>query len=139
MAEEAVQDAFVKLLKKPPQDENVRAWLYRVATNAARDGADRQRRLRLTLRRAWKRAEPNPTAPAADEGVERGERAAWVRAALAQLSGRERTVLLMREEGFSHQEIAKTVGTTVKSVGSMVARALNKLEAKLKEARHQVE
>jgi DNA-directed RNA polymerase specialized sigma24 family protein len=33
----------------------------------------------------------------------------------------------MREEGFAHHEIAETVGTTTKSVGTMIARALEKL------------
>ena len=37
----------------------------------------------------------------------------------------------MREGGFSHQEIAEAVGTTTKSVGSMIARALRKLSNEL--------
>jgi DNA-directed RNA polymerase specialized sigma24 family protein len=37
----------------------------------------------------------------------------------------------MREEGFSHREIAQAVGTTTGSVGTMVARALDKLSAAL--------
>jgi len=36
-------------------------------------------------------------------------------------------VLLMREEGFAHREIAEAVGTTTASVGTMIARALDKL------------
>jgi DNA-directed RNA polymerase specialized sigma24 family protein len=54
-----------------------------------------------------------------------------VRRALAALSERDRTALLMREEGFSHEEIAAAVGTTTKSVGTVVARALRKLAAEL--------
>jgi DNA-directed RNA polymerase specialized sigma24 family protein len=37
----------------------------------------------------------------------------------------------MREEGFSHREIAEAVGTTTGSVGTMFARALTKLESGL--------
>ena len=33
----------------------------------------------------------------------------------------------MRAEGFSHQEIASAVGTTTKSVGTLIARSLDKL------------
>ena len=40
-------------------------------------------------------------------------------------------MLLMREEGFSHREIAEAVGTTTGSVGTMIARALDKLAARL--------
>ena len=50
-----------------------------------------------------------------------------MREALAKLSEKERTTLLMREEGFSHQEIAAAVGTTTKSVGTLIARSLDKL------------
>jgi DNA-directed RNA polymerase specialized sigma24 family protein len=54
-----------------------------------------------------------------------------VRAALQELETRDRTILLMREEGFSHREIAGAVGTTEKSVGTMIARALAKLAQRL--------
>jgi DNA-directed RNA polymerase specialized sigma24 family protein len=37
----------------------------------------------------------------------------------------------MREEGFAHHEIADAVGTTTGSVGTMIARALNKLAGEL--------
>jgi DNA-directed RNA polymerase specialized sigma24 family protein len=47
------------------------------------------------------------------------------------LGEKERTVLLMREEGFSHREIADAVGTTTGSVGTMIVRALDKLAAEL--------
>lgn len=35
-------------------------------------------------------------------------------------------MLLMQQEGFSHREIAEAVGTTEKSVGTMLARALKR-------------
>jgi len=54
-----------------------------------------------------------------------------VRAALDALTEKERTVLLMREEGFAHREIAEAVGTTTGSVGTMIARALDKLAERL--------
>jgi RNA polymerase sigma-70 factor (ECF subfamily) len=55
-----------------------------------------------------------------------------VQQALAGLPERDRTLLLMREEGFSHREIAEAVGTTTGSVGTMIARALDKLAAELR-------
>jgi DNA-directed RNA polymerase specialized sigma24 family protein len=54
---------------------------------------------------------------------------------LNALSAKEQTILLMREEGFSHQEIAEAVETTTRSVGSMIARALQKLSVELTQQR----
>src|SRR5690606_19014649 len=106
-------------------------WLYRVATNLVRDSA-RIRRRRMELLHAYPERVPIGDAPAGPErALERKERTKVVRGALEGLSVRDRTLLLMREEGFSHQEIARAVGTTTKSVGSMIARALRKLSAEL--------
>jgi RNA polymerase sigma-70 factor (ECF subfamily) len=63
--------------------------------------------------------------------AESKERKRVVRQALAMLQEKEQTVLLMREEGFSHREIAEAVGTTTGSVGTMIARALDKLAKEL--------
>jgi len=127
-----VQDAFVRLAERPPpSDTHVRAWLYRVTTTIAID-ALRGRRRRALLARA--RAHVLPTAdPAPDPAaeVERDETRARVRAALATLEPRDRAVLLMREEGFTHREIAGAVDTTTGSVGTMIARALARLAERL--------
>ena len=48
-------------------------------------------------------------------------------AALARLKDKERIAVLMREEGFSHREIADAVGTTTGSVGTLLARTLERL------------
>jgi DNA-directed RNA polymerase specialized sigma24 family protein len=37
----------------------------------------------------------------------------------------------MREEGFTHREIADAVGTTTKSVGTLIARALDRMAGAL--------
>jgi RNA polymerase sigma factor (sigma-70 family) len=63
--------------------------------------------------------------------VESEERRRVVSAALLALSEKERTALLMQQEGFSHREIADVVGTTTGSVGTLLARALDKLAAAL--------
>ena len=109
----------------------MRAWLFRVATNLIRDDS-RVRRRRVELLQSYPDRIPMGDAPEGPErSLELKERHAVVRSALDVLSSRDRTLLLMREEGFSHQEIAKAVGTTTKSVGSMIARALRKLSTEL--------
>jgi RNA polymerase sigma-70 factor (ECF subfamily) len=131
-AEDVVQEALTRFVERPPErDDNPRAWLFAVATNLALDDARTAWRRARLLRwyRDWvpgPRPEPDPEA-----SMIRAERAARVRTALAVLSEKERTVLLMREEGFKHREIAQAVGTTTRSVGTLVARALDKLARRL--------
>ena len=132
LAEDVVQDAFVRLAEKPPRDTGqLRAWLFRVTTTIAID-AMRTTRRRLSLVEAKTDRVPVPQSPGdAAEEVEREELRLSVRAALATLNEKERAVLLMREAGFAHREIAVAVGTTTGSVGTMYARALEKLAQRL--------
>jgi RNA polymerase sigma factor (sigma-70 family) len=130
-AADAAQETFVRLVERRPRDEQLRAWLYKVATNLVREwGATRTRRAGLA-RAGIQRlpvADPEPDPAAVFDAK---QRTTAVRAALDALSERDRTVLLMREEGFTHREIAEAVGTTTGSVGTMIARALTKLAAEL--------
>jgi RNA polymerase sigma factor (sigma-70 family) len=130
-AADATQEAFVRLVERPPKDTQIRAWLFRVATNFVRDEVRVNRRRLELLREAPDRTPLGDQPIAADDALETEERKALVRTALGALSEKERTVLLMREQGFSHQEIAEAVDTTTKSVGSMIARALQKLTVQL--------
>lgn len=131
-AADAAQEAFVRLIDRPPPDAaQHRAWLFTVATNLVREGArTRSRRARL-LAGAPGRAPMADPPRDAHVAVEAGEQRAAVRAALGALSDKERAALLMREEGFAHREIAAAVGTTTGSVGTLLARALDKLAAAL--------
>lgn len=132
LAEDVVQDVFVRLAERPPaRHDALRGWLFRVATTIALD-AMRGARRRLELVRGRPERVPMggaPPDPAAE--VEREETRRRVRAALLQLNEKERAILLMREEGFTHHEIAAAVGTSTKSVGTMIARALEKLAQRL--------
>ena len=127
LASDAVQEVFVRIQERPPRrTDNLRPWLYTVATNVIRDAARAQARRRsLLLARPERTVADGPVDPSVS--AEREERRIRVREALATLSEKERTTLLMRAEGFSHQEIASAVGTTTKSVGTLIARSLDKL------------
>ena len=132
LAADAAQEAFVRLVEKRPEQSQVRGWLFRVGTNVVRDDARVRRRRDELLREVPDRA-PVGDAPAnPEQALELRERQWMVREALDALGYKDRTVLLMREEGFSHQEIAEAVGTTTKSVGSMISRALQKLATELR-------
>ena len=132
VAADAAQEAFLRLVERPPPVGGAeRAWLFKVATNVVLDGArTRVRRIRL-LASAPTRAPVGDAPRDPHELVEADERRRHVSAALAALSAKERTALLMREEGFSHREIAEAVGTTTGSVGTLIARALDRLAGSL--------
>ncbi|HEY2824062.1 MAG TPA: sigma-70 family RNA polymerase sigma factor [Gemmatimonadales bacterium] len=130
-AEDFVQEAFVRLAERPPGDDrNIKGWLFTVATNLARDGLRTSRRRLVLVRGVGDRVSADPPRDPSS-GVERAELRARVRRALEGLSERERTALLMREEGFSHREIAEAVDTTTQSVGTLLARALKKMAQRL--------
>ena len=130
VAHDAAQEAFVRLVAKPPRDQHPRAWLYTVATNLVRAWAGSHKRRALLLQGAGSRVTAEPL-PDPEQAAYANESRDAVRRALSGLSDKERTVLLMREEGFAHREIAEAVGTTTGSVGTMIARALDKLAAAL--------
>ncbi len=137
-AADAAHEAFLRLVEQPPEHrENLRAWLFVVATNVVRDNWRKRHRALLL-----DETSVDPTASEADdpEGqLEREERVQLARRLLAKVSARDRMVLLMREEGFSHQEIAEAVGTTTRSVGTMIARALKKLSRHVRETKEHPE
>ena len=127
VASDVLQDTFRTLLERPPHAQtSLRGWLFRVATNRLRDeqrGA--ARRLRM-LPGAAANAHSDPQ-PSPDRAVIEGEARAYARALLESLPERDRQILLLREEGFTHREIAEQVGTTTKSVGTLIARALDRV------------
>jgi RNA polymerase sigma factor (sigma-70 family) len=134
-AQDIVQETFLMLAARPSKYEPLsRARLFQLGHSLARSGLRKRGRRRMLL---WGGRFAVPAAAAAqppDIGLERSEARSAVQRALALLTDRERTILLMREEGFTHREIAAAVGTTTGSVGTMFARALARLESALDEA-----
>lgn len=131
LANDAVQTAFMRLVERGSTRDVERAWLYTVATNSALEEFRSSSRRRQLL-------DANPgRAPVADpprdpqERAEAADRESRARGALMTLSAKERSALLMREEGFSHREIADSLGTTTGSVGTLIARALIKFSEAL--------
>lgn len=132
LADDVVQDTFVRLDERPPPDRHaLRGWLFTVATNLARDALKVSRRRLGILQEAADRVPCGTPPPDPVTNLERDEVRERVRVAMATLSEKERTILLLREEGFAHREIAEAVGTTTKSIGTMIARALDKMARRL--------
>jgi RNA polymerase sigma-70 factor, ECF subfamily len=117
-AEELLQDTFLKLhlqFEEGIDLENVRAWLFHVATNAARD-RERERRVRL------RESGQVPGGNVVDFET-RLARQHLTRQALRRLTPRMRRVLLLWAEGFSYREIASVADIEPGYVGVLVQRA----------------
>ena len=131
MAADALQETFYRLVERPPRDPQPRAWLFTVATNVVREQGRMVARRRVLLDRAPTDALHGDRPREPDSVAESNEQRLIIMRALAALPDRDRTALLMREEGFTHEEIARAVDTTTKSVGTIIARALRKLAREL--------
>lgn len=133
LAADVLHDAFRRLLESPPGHQtNVKGWLFRVATNRLRDAQrDATRRRRLLSERGARLAHSDPP-PSPERRVMEREARSLAEVVLQGLGERDRAILLMREEGFTHREIAEAVGTTTKSVGTLIARALDRIVARVR-------
>jgi RNA polymerase sigma-70 factor (ECF subfamily) len=129
---ECVQESFLKLhehLIAGGDRSNLRAWLYRVAHNLARNAQ---------ASAAAKRTEPLPetsgvsdpvaTEASAEESLLARERERVLKEALEQLSPAQRECLVLRSQGFKYREIAELLALSVSTVGENIQRGLTKLK-----------
>ncbi|HEU4423576.1 MAG TPA: sigma-70 family RNA polymerase sigma factor [Pilimelia sp.] len=160
-ADDAVQEALLKAWRALAGFEgrsSMRAWLYRIATNACLDALDyRTRRILPTAVAApadphlppdpddpelpWLEpypdalldiVDPNPLADPAGAVVRREHVELAFIAAVQYLPPRQRAVLLLREVlGFSAAETAGMLATTLASVNSALQRARTTLQTHL--------
>jgi RNA polymerase sigma-70 factor, ECF subfamily len=164
-AEDALQDALLRAWRGLPRFEgrsSVRSWLYRIATNTCLDVVARRPKRVLPIDYG-PAADPHQSPgeplvesvwvePYADEklGLEDGFAApeasyeqresvelAFI-AALQHLPARQRAALILREVlGFSAQEVAESLDTTVASVNSALQRARKAVDERLPEQSQQ--
>ena len=115
---------FLRALEAPPK--NPRPWLFAVALNLARDDGRRVGRQQRHL--ALLKYETDGAAtPAPDDELDTAEQRIMVRAALDALTETDRSVLLMKAEGLSYDEIAAALGLSKGSIGTTLARARRRL------------
>ena len=123
-AEDVTQEVFVTAWRRLPEihdDQAIRAWLYRIATNRC-----------LNILRSRKPVTPlfEDVIPAASPATspearaEAHERLAALRVALDRLTAEQRACWLLREmEELSYAEIAGILHTTPQAVRGRLARA----------------
>lgn len=101
-----------------------RAWLFGIARNAALD--------ELRHRRRQAQLVVDPEDPATDPGTQDEPdvalRRTAVRAAMAQLPGREREIIALKfHAGLSNAEIARVLGVSESNAGTLLYRTMEKL------------
>ncbi|MBN1484843.1 MAG: sigma-70 family RNA polymerase sigma factor [Chloroflexia bacterium] len=132
-AEDLAQEAFIRLYEHrfpPGREHNLRAWLYRVATNLAYNALRSHRRRIQRQTREARRAEPlrsKATDPV--EAVLRDEERDLVHRALARLSPHQAKLLLLYYAGLSYRELAEAVQTAPSSVGTLLSRSKASFES----------
>jgi RNA polymerase sigma-70 factor, ECF subfamily len=153
-AEDALQDALLRAWRGLPRFEgrsSLRSWLYTIATNTCLNAISRRPKRVLPVdygpafdphgthglpptETTW--VEPYPDAALSYEERETVE-LAFV-AALQNLPANQRAVLILREVlGFSANETAESLETSVASVNSALQRARKSVDEKLPEQSQQ--
>jgi len=122
-AEDLAQEAFARALVHKP--ENARGWLFVVAANMARDDARKAARERRHL--TLLKAEPGAASKELDEEIDADTQRTQVRAALDQLTPRDREALLLWDAGMSYDEIATQTGLARGAIGTTLSRARRRL------------
>src|SRR5436853_6509644 len=97
-AEDLAQEAFARALVHKP--ENTRGWLFVVAANMARDEARRAARERRHL--TLLKSEPPTVHSSPEEDIDAETRTKRVRAALDELTPRDREALLLWDAGMPY-------------------------------------
>jgi RNA polymerase sigma factor (sigma-70 family) len=132
-AEDVTAQAFERAYRRrrtfKPGRGSRRAWLFGIARNAALDELRRRRRgARLV-------AEPEDESLAPPYEVADAVRRAALRAAIAELSARERELVALKFfAGLSNGEIAAVIGTSETNAGTKLHRVIQKLRRACDEA-----
>jgi RNA polymerase sigma-70 factor (ECF subfamily) len=135
-ADDAIQETFLRLhrhLLTGGARENLRAWVYRVAGNLARDERKTARRRRVEAMSggaepecAWIDAVPNP-----EQQVLAKEADRRLEMAIGSLPAVQRQCLALRSEGLRYREIAEVLGMGTSTVAEVLQRAVSRLAREL--------
>jgi RNA polymerase sigma-70 factor, ECF subfamily len=133
-ADDLSQETFLRAFKAwatLPADANVRAWLYKIAANLARNHFRGERRRRLA------HATVRTTAPESAMAEPEGEAVAnearrLVEARIAGLPDRQRLAFVMRRvEGLGYEVIAESLDCSAETARAHVFQAMKKIRQDL--------
>jgi RNA polymerase sigma-70 factor (ECF subfamily) len=141
--EEVCQEVFLSVIRNLNSfhgDSQFQTWLFRIATNKARDYRERKQAAKrgggqVTLSLQAEDAEtgltldPPSSAPSPDVDLLNVERAELVRDALDQVGEPCREIIELRYFGdLSYDELSQSLGLNPKTVSSRLSKCLDKLE-----------
>src|SRR6266545_38684 len=131
-AEDLAQETFLRLWRTAGsyvEQGNLRAFLFRIATNLVRSEERREKRFRLLLPFLGRRDRDEPAAPS---GLLLQELHREVAGALAVLPLRYRVPVVLHEiEGWSYSDIARELGCREGTVKSRIHRGRQQLRQSL--------
>jgi len=132
-AEDVVQETFLRLvgsrMQRGPED-NLRAWVFRVAHNLSMDVHRFQRRWSWNSQdesRPLNRQQADP-GPSPEQRLILDEQWRRLQDAFHQLTPKQRQCVLLRAQGFRYREIACILGISVQRVGELMQRSITLLE-----------
>ncbi len=142
MAQDIVQEAFMKLHQQSQEVREPRSWLYRTVHNLAANQLRKESRLvKLPVAAEGEGAQggqagdPVDLQPLPDEQIARWEGVGLVRLGMASLDARSRELLRLKfHEGLSYKEIGTKTGLSVGNVGFLLHHSLKALAAELQKA-----
>jgi RNA polymerase sigma-70 factor (ECF subfamily) len=138
-AQDLTQETFLRAYRafeRLEPDSNVRAWLYRIATNACLTFLKRRGRERsVSLDAAWPSEALSHTETPLDR-VGRLELLREVAQAVEGLPPRQRAAIVQRKyQGLSYAEIAASLGCSEQTARAHVYQGMRKLRAQFREER----
>ena len=127
-SEDLVQDVFIRILKYRATyqgEDKFAVWIYKIARNAHFDHL-RKRKDAVSL--DLQMIEPASPHPGPDIRAEKGEEAALIGKAMAELSPRKQEILVLsRFQNLKYREIADLLDCPVGTVKGLVHRAVSEL------------
>ena len=133
LAEDTVQEVLLNLWRQRETvriDDSVKAYLYRAVRNRSLNQIRNERVRREAAPQIVR--ESRGSAEAGDAAVLSTELEEAIRGAIAELPPRCREVFeLSRVRGLKYQEIAETLGISIKTVETQMGRALRSLRERL--------
>jgi RNA polymerase sigma factor (sigma-70 family) len=135
-AEDLLQETFLRLTRDVDlgrRPDQVRAWLYRVATNLIVSRSRRRSTARRWLERFGRSELQDGIGESPESGLVLRERSSALEAALADLAADARLGLLLAGQGFSGREIAEAIGRSEGATRTLLCRARLRLREVLDE------
>jgi RNA polymerase sigma-70 factor (ECF subfamily) len=130
VAEELVQETFLRLHQVWTEVENPRAWLYRSVRNLALNHL-RDQKPESELKEDTATAEEHPPA----DVLGRNEAIGTMRLLLAEMSDEDRTLIRLKyNDDLKYQEISQRTGLSVSNVGYRLHHVLKSLADALRHA-----